>query len=115
MSVSRYQQIYPEPGAQLSCGKTNGCCDGCCVKPCTGNLVESEAHEAFARVPHRFRSGSYLAFGNFRPPSPGTTDALMTPLLVCLAALVPLLAYAYSDSPPVVAWASHRYVSSFER
>ena len=48
-------------------------------------------------------------------PSPGTTDALMTPLLVCLAALVPLLAYAYSDSPPVVAWASHQYVSSFER
>lgn len=47
--------------------------------------------------------------------SPGTTDALMTPLFVWLAAFVPLLAYAHSDSPPVVAWASHRYVRSFKR
>jgi len=32
----------------------------------------------------------------------------MSPLFVCLAALVPLTAFAYSDSPPVVAWASQR-------
>jgi len=32
----------------------------------------------------------------------------MTPLLVCLAALLPLLASAHSGSSPVVAWSSHR-------
>jgi len=39
----------------------------------------------------------------------------MTLLLVCLAALVPLLAFAYSDPPPVVAWTSRRseYLDNF--
>ncbi|KAF9643308.1 hypothetical protein BDM02DRAFT_3224734 [Thelephora ganbajun] len=32
----------------------------------------------------------------------------MTPLFVCLAALLPLLTFAYSDSSPVVAWTSRR-------
>lgn len=66
--ASRYQQTYAEFGTQLSCGKTNRGCDGCCVKARTGNLVESEAHEAFARVPQHSCPGSYLALGNFRPP-----------------------------------------------
>ena len=36
-------------------------------------------------------------------------SVLMVLLFVCLAALAPLLALAYSDSSPILAWTSQRY------
>lgn len=85
--ASKGQRTYAEPGTQLSCSKPDRRCNRGCIKPCTGNLVETKIHETGARL-------IACAFPRLDPPSatsarlsPGTTDALNDPVahLSCCA------------------------------